>query len=282
MKLLTLLLIFVSLPCFSSVSKSDSINWYVNHAPPSSFTHGEFQGQGFIDQALALIQAQLPQYQHNMIPSDIAIATAHLKQGRALCFPAMVKRPERESFVYFSQMSVMHPSNYIALSPELAKRKGQVKQVDLQALLNSDDIYLGIRDGFAFGGIIDDLILKYGANSTMTFREHQSLPDMYKLLAESRIDYLIGYPFESSFVLSEFEFDGDVVNLPIKGAPRFSMGAVGCTKDTWGQKVITDINVALTMLKPQEKYKKALTSWMEEFIDMKAYNQFYETEFLKK
>lgn len=280
MKLTILRYLCVALCAVSVTAQSDTINWYVNHAPPSSFTHGDFKGKGFIDQALALIQQELPEYGHHIVSSDIATATAKWQAGELLCFPAMVKTQAREAFVHFSQMSVVHPSNYIAMSPELAKSQGQIREADLQALLSNDDIYLGVRSGFAFGPQIDDLIKKYGINSIMIFKEEQSLEAMYQLLANNRIDYLIGYPFESYFVTSRLAMKDKVINLPIKGVTKFTMGAVGCTKNAWGKKVITRIDQALTKLKSQKAYQQALTSWLDNYIDQEEFDRFYQTEFL--
>lgn len=288
MKVTTVRIFCVVLACFcfiskaDTIAKADTIPWYVSHAPPSVFTDGELKGQGFIDRALALIQQELPQYQHKIISSDIATATSHWQQGKQLCFPALVKTQKRESFVYYTQMSVMHPSNYIAMSPQLAEQKGQATQADLQALLEDGDIYLGVRAGFAFGPVIDELIAKHGLNSTMIFQEEQSLRDLYQLLATNRIDYLIGYPFESAYVLSQLNMQKMVVNLPIKGVPAFSMGAVGCTKNAWGKKVTTDIDFALGRLKRQSRYREALASWLEDVVDQHAFDRFYQEHFLNQ
>ncbi|XOV80423.1 MAG: TIGR02285 family protein [Aestuariibacter sp.] len=280
MKLTIFQSVCVVLASFCFTTKADTILWHVSHAPPSSFTQGEFKGQGFIDQALQLIQKEIPQYQHKVVPSDIANATLRLKKGELLCFPAMVKTQQRKAFVYFSQMSVMHPSNYVAMSPELAQKKGQSKEADLKALLSNEDIYLGVRDGFAFGQVIDALIQQYGLNSTMIFKEEQSLFDLYQLLANNRIDYLIGYPFESAFVLAQLDLAGRVVNLPIKDVPQFSMGAVGCTKNAWGKEVINAVDNALSKLKPSDAYHNALCSWLDGSVDMSDFDTFYQQQFL--
>jgi uncharacterized protein (TIGR02285 family) len=282
MKLTILQCFCVVLTCFSCMSKADTIHWHVSHAPPSSFTHGQYKSQGFIDRALLLIQNELPEYKHVLVSSDIAQATALLQHGEQLCFPAMVKNEQRKSFVHFSQMSVMHPSNYVAMSPELAQKQKQSSEADLKALLSNDDIYLGVRDGFAFGQVIDALIQQYGLDSTMIFKEEQSLLDLYQLLATNRIDYLIGYPFESAFVLSQLNLEGRVINLPIKGVPKFTMGAVGCTKNAWGSDTIEAIDRALNKLKPTEDYRLALSSWLDKSVSQDDFNTFYHNDFLRQ
>ena len=203
-----------------------------------------------------------------------------LKAGDPICYPALVKTPERETFIAFSQMSVMHPSNYVTLSDELVKTLNLRREVDLRELLDNEQLVLGLESGRSYGTQIDRTIRIHGVNTTMTFKAGKSLVALYQMLTRSRVDYLIGYPFEAYFALDTLEQSAAFRSYPILGTPQFTMGAVGCANTPWGQAVISRINGVLDNIKATPAYREALTSWLEDFVVNERFAHYYLETFL--
>lgn len=256
------------------------INWHVSHKPPSMFLHGPHQNNGFIDKILSLIEAQLTHYQHQRVQASFSRTIRDLKAQDQVCYPALVRNKAREKYIAFSQMSVMHPSNYVTLPMALVQKMQIRKKADLRELLDDNALVLGLESGRSYGRQIDSTIRIHGVNTTMTFKAGKSLVDLYRMLTRQRVDYLIGYPFEAYFALETLEKSDIFRSFPILGTPQFTMGAVGCTNTPWGREVIAQVNQALDGLKPTPDYQQALTSWLQDFVVNERFAHYYQNTFL--
>jgi len=72
------------------------------------------------------------------------------------------------------------------------------------------------------------------------------------------------------------------VFLPINGLKKYELAYIGCSKTSFGKKVITEINTVLNDLKKSDVYQQAMSSWLTEKELNNDYYRFYKETFLTR
>ena len=80
----------------------DEISWIYLGLPPIYIEEGPLANKGFGDFFLQLLIKNLGGYDHKLLKCNIARAQMMLKNQEKVGHPAILKRPDRESYVAFS------------------------------------------------------------------------------------------------------------------------------------------------------------------------------------
>lgn len=241
---------------------------------------GDWQGQGFIDQILALIIKELPEYQHSMPLTTHARALYDIELGKQACHPALFKTPEREAYATFSAPAFFTPANRF-ITTSIASQKYKLgKTVDLNAILSRDQLALALVKGRSYGEVIDKKILENKRHQILRMPVEKN-ETLFFLITKGRVDGTIAYPFEVNFFnrLNPQAQTLDV--LTIAGAEEYAVGHVACPKNQWGEQVIQRVNGALKQLISTEPYKNAMTRWWEEERGKQSFKQFYQQQLVE-
>jgi uncharacterized protein (TIGR02285 family) len=120
--LLSLLsLLIPSLLCNAALA-GDQITWGKYNVPPYMILEGTWAHQGIFDQALDVLKAQLPQYEHVELEAPFPRIYSEIKKGSHWCFNGALKTPQRESEGYFSlPSSIFLPLRIIVRRDRLAE-----------------------------------------------------------------------------------------------------------------------------------------------------------------
>ena len=266
------------------VSEKNIVTWYLNDDPPTMIVNGEDQGQGFIDRILYLLEQEMPEHEFVFVSATFPRALHDIKLGKEVCYPALFKTEQRKAFVAFTQMSIMHPSNYITMSRQLAEQLDIKEQVDLLELMQNRKLIFGLESQRSFGFELDSLLQDSEyinkAGNVIRMRVSETAMNKYRMLVRGRIDYILDYPFETYYSLGKLARADDFVSFPIAHTPQFTMGAIGCAKTPWGEDVVRHLDRALSKVKGSPEYKEALTAWLQEFVVDERFEDFYQQHFL--
>ncbi|MCC2616352.1 TIGR02285 family protein [Aestuariibacter halophilus] len=271
-----------SLPDSADASDLKTIYWQTYHRPPGIIVSGE-QGQlGFIQQAMKLIQDELPDYEHVVVHTTLARALQDMRLGKQTCHPSLFRRPEREAYMYFSHATQISPTNRVVVTDETLHALGEgTASVSLTALLAKPEWLLGVIGGRSYGSEIDQLLAEHGEPSRIIPIQSESLDVVFRMLALGRIQYTLAYPFEGRYFNQHNPYQARLKMLPIDGLQPYELGHVACSRTVWGAKVISDINRVVMTIKFTDRYLQAMTAYWQEEQALPQFQDYYHNTFLR-
>lgn len=264
MRLLPMLLV---LSGFAQNSQAkDTLLWLLRDLPPSTIFDGPQKGQGVIDQALPVLIASLPEYEHTIVHVNRARGTQMLRESAFACDPSMVLTPERAQWVAFSKISYRVFSNGLAtLREDQASLQPFIHagQVDLSALLASGPHTVGVVAERSYGAVIDSLLRQAPADALTTHYGNSAIGNLLQMQRWGRLKTLLGYQPEVRFHAQQQGIELDTLAFyPVAGMPKYQAVHVGCSKTAQGEKAIERINQTLFELRPKTLIE-LYAQWLE-------------------
>ena len=256
-----LLLILVLLCSTSFISQaSDKIIWYAFHNPPAFILSGPDKGKGYIDLVQQLVIDSLPQYQHENREVTIKRLIQDMKAGLPVCFAAITKTQDRKHYISFSSESLVSPNLQIIIKKQKADRLKLENKIDLEDMFTLHQLTMSKQIARAHGQLIDGILQRHA--QYINDRVNDSAFSHFKMLEKDRVDFLIALPSVANYTLSQLKNPSQYRTIKIKGVEQFRVGYIGCSKNAWGEAVISDINLALKKIKTTNEYLQALTMWL--------------------
>lgn len=276
-RILFLLLLFISPYCLSK----DTISWQVYHRPPGIIMIGEEHGQGFVQKMLQLIIDKMPEYEHKMPLTTLARAISDIKAGKQVCHPALFITQERLNYMYYSNATMVNPTNRVVARKGMFDEFLVNNSVDLALALKGKNLTFAVIKGRSYTESIDNMLTSYVDKSNLFEISNTDLRAVFRLIQLKRVDATIAYPFE----LGHFSRENDdsveqLQTYSIKNVPQYTVGSIACPKNEWGKQVVTRVNAILAEIKSTPQYLEALTTWWEIERTNPEFMQFYQNEFL--
>jgi uncharacterized protein (TIGR02285 family) len=264
----------------AELKAEETIAWQTYHLPPGSIRFEPNKYQGFIDKVLDLVIKEMPEYKHVLPITSLARAMTDLKEGKNVCHPGLIINEERKKYIYFSQGTIVHPTN------RLIGVKGSLEdnlidgEVDLSRFPANTSFAL-VKDR-AYSTGYDTFAKEFIPSDRLAYISRTKIDAVFWLVANHRVDFSIAYPFELEYFLNlNPDFENNLTTYRLADTPSYSMGHIGCPKNAWGKKVITKVDAVLDRIKGTDKYRKAMTSWWEKEAETKEFKRFYQNSFLR-
>ena len=115
---------------FSQPAFSSKITWYKPEFPPLSIVNGPDAGKGYSDKIEQYLMANLGLYTHEIMVSPFKRTIRDLKQGLKGCSVTLLKTPERDKFIAFS-----NPARLLLANSLIIRKSDATKY---QPFLNAD------------------------------------------------------------------------------------------------------------------------------------------------
>ena len=269
-------LLFIYVSSVSYVHADNKIIWYALNAPPAYILSGADKGNGYVEKVQQLVINKLPQYQHQFRQVKFNQLITDMVKGLPVCFSALSKTQEQQSYVDFSQQSIINLNFHVIIKKANINPLIEFKNINLEVLLKFYRLTTSQPNIRRYGAYIDKILYQF---PELIDKSAQSSFDQFKQLAEDKIDFLIESPSVAHYVLKQMGNTEAYLMLPIVGIAQFSQGFIGCSKGDWGQKAIKDINNALTQIKNSNPYLSALTHWLSPENLNEEFYSYYLNEF---
>lgn len=259
------------------------MNWVWLHFPPVFISDGPMKNQGFVSQWLPGLQADVfPSRQHQFQAMTPARAWQTMKDGEFLCHPAALRDQKRTSFAIFSEPWSLAPDKAILMRRDTAERLFPGQQVISAAdLFIREDLRLGlIQDANYYVHIAPWLDGSVAEDKAVRLSNKQPLTQLYRLLVNNRIDYMIEYPWIGGYLKRLLAMQGkrqpvEIVSLAIKELPEFTPVYIACTKSPEGEQAIAGINQWLGSRRKHEAFRQHIGAWLDN-ISRQRFIQAYE------
>ncbi|MFJ7883754.1 TIGR02285 family protein [Pseudomonas sp. NPDC096917] len=250
----------------SDTLAAEKLIWLVRDLPPLTMHEGPQKGQGIIDQLLPVLIANMPQYQHVIMRVNRARSMQILEGSQLSCDPMLVWTPDRALRIAYSNPIIGLHSNGLVI-----RRKDEPmiapfvhgKSIDLQAMLNSQSVKLGLVAKRSYGTWIDAQLSHGPASQFFIHYGNDALGSLLQMQQAGRLQSLLGYWPEIQAKAKQHGVSSTaLVFYPIQGAPPYQPIYVGCSKTPQGQQVISSINTVLGNL-AHTPQAPSQTDWIE-------------------
>lgn len=264
------LLLVVALTTFTSLAlpaeNKPRLVWMIRDLPPFNILEGPLKNQGIADHMLRLLQARLPQYQHVVAVANQARSKQMLGSGALICDTGLLKSPEREEILYFSIATMGLQTNGVMIRKQQEQELAPFidnGQFDLPAFIAADRYTLGTLVGRSYGPVIDAELAKLKADKRVVHYGIEASRSLLRMQQHDRLTAVLGYGPELRYSGELEQMDLEQLSFyPIKGAPPYLMGYVGCSKTPEGLEAIQRINKAVRELR-QGEIVQLYANWLD-------------------
>lgn len=244
----------------------NTLIWVLRDLPPTTIFEGPQKGRGVIDQALPVLMASLPEYDHQIVHVNRARGMQMLREQPFVCDPALMFNLQRAQWIAFSITSFRVFSNGLAVR---RKDRDGVQpfihdgQIDLRALLASAPHNVGVVAERSYGEQIDSLLAQAPPGALMAHYGNSAIGNLLQMQRHGRLKALIGYQPEIRFQAQQQGIDPNELEFyPIQGMPKYQSVNVGCSNTAQGRQAVERINRALLELRPHTLLE-LYAQWLE-------------------
>jgi len=266
------------------VSAKDNLIWMEAVLPPFFIHSGPNRDQGYGDVITEILQAHMPDYNHEEINTNITRHFYMFKQGEPVCSVGMYKTPERERFMYFSVPSFITLPPVIIIKKENISKFNNKSTVSLDAVLTDRSLMIGLAKDRSYGNTLDEVFDRHkGQANLVEFTGQELSLNLFKMLMLGRLDGLIGLPEEALYQAEQMGIRDQFITLTLsENLHNYDgwMSSVACSKIPWGKSVIENVNKVLLAQRPSEQYRAAYERWLDP-NSIAEYRRAYAEVFLK-
>ena len=264
------------------VFAQETIKWVISIEPPITYQIGDdFAGYGI--EIMEMIQSRMDDYQHQIVVAgNYKRLVSEVERGPLTCALGLFKTEDRLNRMYFSKVPVFYFFNMqIVLRKSLFDQLQQPESLSLRDMLSNTDKKMGLSKGRVYSKEITS-ILKDFEESDNIFSGSQSnvSESLINMLVAERIDYIILYPEEATYLSRKLGIEDQVVTVPIQEAEDFGYTWAVCTKNETGKLVMDTINDILVHIRKENEYRKQYEAWLSRNL-IDHYRANYQENFLK-
>ncbi|RMT82817.1 TIGR02285 family protein [Pseudomonas viridiflava] len=232
----------------------ETLTWLLRDLPPSTLFAGTMQGQGAIDQLMPILTARMPEYDHVLMHVNRARAMQMLNDGAALsCDPTMLWTQERaRTIIYSIPIFVLFSSGLIVRKEHLGRFEPFISQgqINLQALMASETVKLGVVAERSYGGLIDKTLDESDEQTLSLHYGSDAVGSLLQMARAGRLDGLLGFWFEVRYQAMQQGIDPqELVFLPIADNPLYQLAYIGCSDTPEGKHAMQLINREMRTLR---------------------------------
>jgi uncharacterized protein (TIGR02285 family) len=261
----------------------ETVSWSLFDSPPSIILDGQYKGQGNVDLLIDFYQSQLLTFSHENVVMNFKRFFKYVgSKNKTVCAIGAGKNPKRIRILYYS-----HPTT-IELGKSLIIRKDAVSkfkneqqnEVSIKHILEKTQLKGVLVAGRSYAPAVEKIIDEQVANNRIKIKSIKEKQLIQQLL-RSRIDFFLHTPSVVNYLTKAQGREKDILTLPIKEAPLYTLGYTVCNKTDTGKRVIQNINALLQQKRSSPEYLSILEKWQNE-NSLKQIQTIYREEFIHK
>ena len=251
-----------------------TLNWHRMQFAPTFILTGEAHDQGFGDVLLRALIAKLPQYQHRLIAASLERTLERTGEGQELaCAGALLRTPEREARMYFSDPFLTVPPNGAVIRAKDHSRFEpflDTGRLSLTHVLQTESFAIGITEYRSYGSGLDAVLAPHVGQSYLVKKRGQSASavTLSDLSAHRGIDLVIAYPLEAAYWLKTSRSPIPLHFLPIAETSANERYRIACSRTPQGEQVIVAINYLLTDPEFRQGYLHTYADWQGQLLGL--------------
>ncbi|MCP5079168.1 MAG: TIGR02285 family protein [Psychromonas sp.] len=269
MKILLMGILLLTIFSPARLLASDPLSWCSPDFSPYFIKKGELKNKGINDLIIQYLQARLPQYQHNYLKANPSRIINELSENRKLVCSALLKTPEREKKMLFSQLPLflVHPNHLVILKSRRAFFKQYIQEsgaIDLNTLLDSR-LVLGVATNRIYSGDIDAFVVDYESKDSVVKTTSSNIYlGLLKMLQRKRIDFTFGYPIETTYLATKLKMDELFEVIPVVNMQALYPVYITAPKTLWGEKTLSNIEAVYNNPEAILHFSSFYQTWLDD------------------
>lgn len=271
LNILALLLLIFCYSTRAADAPERELIWAQNNAPPFFITEGPNRGQGFGDPMQRMLEEELPGFHHITRQMPLRRLNQFWKQGANYCFATMIHqtlKPDANYIlsipnVFYRPHGIIAARNNSRVQGIKSRHPEYSPAYSLRYFFQEPQIRFGLMSNRTFGPKIDPLLNAHKDQLEIYDRsDANGLEGLFDMLKVGRVDYLIDYPFVFRYYDRQEAYRDHFQFIPLhENRDKGVWGAVGCSKNSWGEERIAEINAAITRLADRQDYRELIIKW---------------------
>lgn len=276
-KLNRIIILTVAWSCMASTASE--IRWFQHHAPPMYNLTDKQPATGIVNRIIDFLVDQLPQHEMKRVVMTSKRFWHELQSGNNYCRMDTIKTPRRQQWTEFTIALSISPPATIVMHQRDWLAQGKPAELSLADLLNNGQ-YLGSAIATASFGEKIDNILQANANS-VSFKTKTAKPHaLLGMVNLRRLHYSVEFPLYVQSYLVKHPND-PLHQIKIQEEVDYYPLHIACTKNSWGESVVKDMNVVLEKNRFTEGFIEMIQADGQIFAP-EAFRKFRENVSVKK
>ncbi|MFW1676526.1 TIGR02285 family protein [Pontibacter sp. JAM-7] len=246
------------------------VTWSRTDFAPYFIVQGPYENQGISDKVIQLLISQIPSYQHQAIVMTLPRMLNDAQQGKPICHASLLKTQAREAFIEYSDPVMINYANGIITSAAGLQKFGMspetITDIDL-ASLRGKPLSIMVYQGRSYAPHIDQIIAEDRRTDNSIFRVKSGTSEHDRLIRQlfaKRLDGFMGRPEEAYFDSVSHHIRQKLYLIGLTGQPRTSVTRIGCTKGSWNDDLLKEINRLVKTKTMRQAINKAYINWLPE------------------
>ena len=273
-----ILLVFSQPTLFSNDPVQGQIEWAVFDKAPYFILKGTLRGEGINDGLLQFIQQRLTDFKHKIIHMNPSNYLHEVQYNKNLCLISLHKNKALEKILHFSQAITLYLPPRLIMKVDTAQFSDVSEEISITELFHNPDLSGALELGRSYR--IGALIPKELDDSNFTFVKNGASSIFQKLL-DDEINYMIDTPMMMNYLKYSGGEETELISIPIWEIPTHQLGYVNCTKNSWGEKIIREIDKILKKEQKSKEFKKIVERWLSP-NERKRFHMLYGKHVLTK
>ncbi len=215
---------------------------------------------GVTDTLVKMLTVWWPGVKHEVLIANTKRSWQMLEDGQQVCRANVVRTPEREKLVYFTNTQLTPPPQLVVRRDRLSRLPRTASgEVLLPQLLADDGLRGALVDGRSYGNAIDEMLAHRPGSANVTLYSPRDFGGrLLQMVSLDRADYSI----DSDMALLMMGEPKDLMTVPIRGASELVMAGVACPRTPWGWSAIQGIDRALGRPEAAATLRRGLMRWL--------------------
>ena len=201
-------------------------------------------GMGYGDRIQVKHEALLTDYTHQSVKVNLARMKIEMELGHNFCVSALADIPSFRRHMHMSKPLYILPQPKIFMRQETHFKMGKPDSISIKRLADNSDYRMGIIRGTTYLPIQVEDYLKN--NHTAVVSGSSPIISILKMVDLGRIDWAADYPhiIQWGALSGDIKIESVFTMVEIKELEDSEIlrSGVACTKNTWGQKIINQLN----------------------------------------
>jgi len=257
-------------PAAQAENTLPTVTWSRTNFAPYFIVQGTYQNQGIGDQLIEYFSQKIPTYNHLPVEMTLARMLANAQNEIPVCHIALLKTPERERFIEYSDPVMINYANGLITHEQglqnFGMRPDSITDIDL-AEHRDRPMKIMVIQGRSYSSEIDTLIQQNSQQENTIFQFNSSSighDQMVRLLAANRIEGFLGRPEEAFFNNIDYQMQQTLYVIGLRGQPKASIVHVGCSRGSWNDELLIEINRLIKQPEVQDYIRSIYIRWLPE------------------
>jgi uncharacterized protein (TIGR02285 family) len=254
----TLLFLFCIALSGASLQAADVVTWMHADFPPLRIVDGPYAGQGPSDMIHDLMRREMPGLEQRVLTANLSRTMNWMHKGEKVLAVGIIPNPERDAVMQYSMPCVLVPPACLVVRAGTTRQTGRIALRDFGAGKG-----VGVAAGRSYGHEVDAVLRTAPDPARIVAHTGSNLLDsLLDMLLLGRVDGVLAYPFEATYVARMKGREGDIALVPLTEALVPVVGRIAAPRTAWGTDMIGRVNAVLERHRDTPQYRRAFERWL--------------------